>query len=175
LFSVDDGIIALKLKKYMRALLLALLGTCMVLGSYAQSNKEDVDLIQAMYGKEKKTIVADFIVFPDDTKKAAFWKLYDDYEAQRKAYGQKRIAILEKYANAYETMDDKSGDEIIRETIRLQKDVDGLIAGYYEKIRKGVGGKQAGQFFQIESYFLSATRLVILENIPFIGELDIKK
>lgn len=159
----------------MRAFLLAMAVVFMNLGSNAQSNKEDIDLIQAMYGKEKKTIVAEFITFSDDAKKTAFWKLYDDYEAQRKAYGQKRIAILEKYANSYESMDDKSGDEIIKETIRLQKDVDGLIAGYYEKIRKGVGGKQAGQFFQIESYFLSATRLLILENIPFIGELDIKK
>lgn len=158
----------------MKSFLFALLGLCMFLGSNAQSNKEDVDLIQALYGKEKKAIVAEFISIADDAKKAEFWKLYDAYESQRKEFGKKRIAILEKYASGYETMDDNSGDAIIKETIKQQKSVDALVATYYEKIKKSVGGKQAGQFFQLETYLNSATRATILENIPFIGELDKK-
>jgi hypothetical protein len=62
---------------------------------FAQSNKEDIDLIQSIYGKEKKTIVADFIKL-EGAQKDAFWKLYDEYETKRKALGQKRVALLEK-------------------------------------------------------------------------------
>ncbi|HEX6192245.1 MAG TPA: hypothetical protein VFZ42_07770 [Chitinophagaceae bacterium] len=138
----------------------------------AQSNKEDVDMIQAMYGKEKKAIVAEFIMPPDDAKKKAFWNLYDKYETERKALGKKRIALLEKYANAYSSIDDKTTDAIMLQTMSLQKSVDGLITTYYSKIKSSVGVKQAAQFYQLESYLLSATRIYVLGNIPFIDELE---
>ena len=143
-----------------------------LLSSFAQTNKEDIDLVQAIYGKEKKAIVYNFIVPTDDAKKAAFQGLYDAYETERKSLGRQRIALLEKYASVYGNMDDKATDDVMMQTMELQKKVDGIITTYYDKIKKSVGLKEAGQFYQIESYLLSATRIYILGNIPFIGELE---
>ena len=140
--------------------------------AFAQSNKEDIEMIQAMYGKDKKALVAEFITPADQAKKAAFWNLYDKYETERKGLGKKRIALLEKYAKAYSTIDDKSTDEVMTQTMSLQKSVDGLIVKYYGEIKKSVGVKEAAQFYQLESFLLSATRIYILGNIPFIGELE---
>jgi len=140
--------------------------------SFAQTNKEDIDLVQAIYGKEKKAIVYNFIVPTDSAKTAAFRGLYDAYETERKSLGQQRIALLEKYASVYGNMDDKATDDVMMQTMELQKKVDGIITTYYDKIKKSVGLKEAGQFYQIESYLLSATRIYILGNIPFIGELE---
>jgi len=157
----------------MKHLMLLCIGTFIFLSSYAQSNKEDVDMIQAMYGKQKKEIAAEFIILPD-AKKDAFWKIYDDYETERKALGKQRISLLEKYANAYDTLGDKSTDAIIKQTIALQKSTDALIGKYYDKIMKTVGVKPAAQFYQLESYLLSVIRAYIMSNIPFIGELEKK-
>jgi len=157
----------------MKHLMLLCIGTFIFLSSYAQSNKEDVDMIQAMYGKQKKEIAAEFIILPD-AKKDAFWKIYDDYEAERKALGKKRINLIEKYANAYDTLTDKSTDAIIKETIAMQKSTDALIAKYYDKISKSVSVKPAAQFYQLEYYLLSMVRTEILTQIPFIGELGKK-
>ena len=156
----------------MKRLFLFCLGTVCFFFANAQSNKEDIEMIQAIYGKEKKAIVADFIMPADSAKKAAFWKLYDSYETERKLFGQKRIALLEKYVNGYNSFDDKSTDEMMKETMALQKSVDGLIGTYYEKIKKAVGVKQASQFFQIEAYLLSAIRVYLMGNIPFINDLE---
>jgi len=139
--------------------------------AFAQSNKEDVDFIQSIYGKEKKTIVADFIKL-EGAQKDAFWALYDEYETKRKDLGKKRIALLEKYANNYGTMDDATTTQIINETISLGAQTDKLIATYHKKMVKASGAKAAAQFFQLESYLLSVIRANILESIPFIGELD---
>lgn len=136
----------------------------------AQSNKEDVDFIQSIYGKEKKMIVADFIKL-EGTQKDAFWKVYDEYEAKRKELGQKRIALLERYANNYMTLDDAATSQIIKETAALGLQTDKLISTYHKKLEKAAGVKAAAQFFQLESYFLSAIRTAIFESIPFIGEL----
>ena len=137
----------------------------------AQSNKEDVDFIQSIYGKEKKTIVAEFIKL-ESSQSAAFWKLYDEYETQRKELGKQRITLLEKYANSYANMDDATTDQITKDMISLGAKTDKLINTYYGKMKKAAGVKPAAQFVQIEAYFLSVIRASIFENIPLIGELN---
>jgi hypothetical protein len=138
--------------------------------SYAQSNKEDVDVIQAIYGKEKKAIVADFVEL-DESKKDAFWKIYDEYEGKRKELGKKRIALLEQYANNYLTLDDATTSKLIKDIAALGVQTDKLISTYHLKLEKAAGVKPAAQFFQLEAYFLSSVRVAIFESIPFIGEL----
>lgn len=138
---------------------------------FAQSNKEDVDFIQSIYGKEKKEIVAGFIKL-EGAQKDTFWKLYDEYETQRKDLGKQRVALLERYASSYMTIDDATTDQIMKDMMALGFKTDKLINTYYSKIKKASGVKAAAQFVQIEAYLLSAVRATIMENIPFIGELD---
>lgn len=159
----------------MKSFLLITITVFLTVVSQAQSNKEDVDLIQAIYGMEKKSLVAEFIPIQDEAKKQAFWKLYDDYEIKRKALGQRRINLLENYVNAYAQLDDKTTDDLVKENISIQKSVDGLIGTYYKKIRGAVGSKPAAAFYQLEGYLLGATRMTIFDNIPFIGELEKKR
>lgn len=140
---------------------------------FAQSNKEEVDLVQAVFGKNKKDMVAEFIKL-EGAQKDAFWLAYDEYEVKRKELGKKRIALLDKYATNYATLDDTSTDKIIKEIITLQTQTDKLIATYYTKIKKGSGVKAAAQFYQFENYILGKIRSMIMENIPLIGELDNK-
>jgi hypothetical protein len=130
-------------------------------------------MVQAVFGKEKKDMVALFIKL-EGAQKDAFWLAYDEYEAKRKELGQKRIALLNKYATKYATLDDASTDGIVKEMIELQTQTDKLISTYYTKIKKGSGAKPAAQFYQIENYILSKLRSTIMENIPIIGELDNK-
>lgn len=139
--------------------------------SLAQSNKEDVDFIQSIYGKEKKEIVAGFIKL-EGAQKDAFWKLYDEYETQRKELGKQRISLLERYANSYATLDDATTDKLMLDMMALGAKTDKLAKTYYGKIKKASGVKAAAQFIQLESYLTSMVRATIFENIPFIGELD---
>ena len=143
----------------------------MSFAGFAQSNKEDVDFIQSIYGKEKKAIVAEFINL-EGAQKDAFWKLYDEYETQRKALGKQRISLLERYANSYMTLDDATTDKLVKDMVSLSAKNDKLIGTYYGKMKKASGVKAAAQFTQLEFYLLSVIRANIMENIPFIGELN---
>ena len=136
-----------------------------------QSNAEEVEYFQAIFGSEKKSVVAAFVKLEGDPKEA-FWTTYDQYETERKTLGKNRVALLEKYAETYEGMTDEQTDEIIAAMIKQGKSVNKLIDSNYKKIKKVSGSKAAAQFFQLEHYFLAAIRLSILENIPVIGELD---
>jgi hypothetical protein len=139
--------------------------------TFAQTYNEEIDMLQAMYGKQKKEIVAEFIN-PQGTQADAFWALYDQYEAERKIIGVQRINLIGIYAEYYNNLDDGGTDVLVKEMLKLVKSNDGLIEKYYGKLKKKAGTKAAAQFVQIEHYLLSTIRAGILEEIPFIGELE---
>jgi hypothetical protein len=133
----------------------------------AQSNAEEIDLIQAAFGMEKKAVVADFVK-PSESQKGAFWKLYDEYETQRKILGKQRIDLLNQYAIQYSTMTSEQADEWTNKVMDLQKETDDLIKVYYKKIKAISDGIVATQFYQIENYILAGIRAKILNEIPFV-------
>jgi hypothetical protein len=139
----------------------------MVSFASAQSNKEEVDLMQAAFGMDKKDAVAEFVK-PSENQKAAFWKLYDEYETQRKELGKQRIGLLKQYADQYKTMTGEQADAWTKKVMDLQKKTDNLLTTYYGKIRTATDGIVALQFYQMENYILAVLRAEILDNIPFV-------
>jgi hypothetical protein len=135
--------------------------------AYTQSNKEEIDLIQAAFGMEKKAIVADFVQ-PTDAQKDAFWALYDEYETKRKELGKERIELLAQYAEQYLKMTSEQADEWTKKVMDLQSKTDKLIATYYEKVKGVTDGVVATQFYQIENYILSMIRMQVLQEVPFL-------
>jgi hypothetical protein len=133
----------------------------------AQSNKEEIDLLQAAFGMDKKEAVAEFVK-PSETQKAAFWKLYDEYETQRKDLGKQRIELLKQYADQYKTMTGEQADAWTKKVMELQKKTDNLITTYYTKVRTATDGIVALQFYQMENYILSVIRAQLLDQIPFV-------
>lgn len=138
----------------------------------AQLTKDDVNLVQAMYGKDKRDIMQEYLKFNDSTSANAFWKLYDSYETERKKLGQDFIAILQEYAENYENLDDKKADELITKVSANNIAFENLYMKYYKKMKPVVGGLKASQFLQLEAYLRSAIKTAVLDEIPFIGEID---
>ncbi len=151
------------MKKYI------LIITALFLTSFAwsQSNKEEIDLVQAAFGMDKKAAVADFVK-PSALQKDAFWKLYDEYETQRKELGKQRIELLKQYADHYLDMTPAQADAWTIKVIALQKKTDNLIVTYYGKIKLVSNAIVATQFYQIEYFILTGIRMKLLQNVPFV-------
>ena len=151
----------------MKKIALLLVAMTIAFVTYSQSNKEEVDLVQAAFGMEKKAVVASFVQ-PTDLQKDAFWQQYDAYEAERKEFGKKRIQLLEQYSKQYNSMTEEQADVWTNEVIKLQTATDKLIATYYNKIKKVTSPIVATQFYQIENYILTGIRMEILDGVPFL-------
>jgi hypothetical protein len=136
----------------------------------AQSNTEEVDLLQSVFGMEKKAFVAEFIQLEGE-KATAFWALYDEYEINRKELGKRRLDLLNAYVENYDSSDEAATNEILQESMTLKAGTDNLITSYTKKMKKEVDVKTATQFFQIEGYILSKIRVEILENIPVLSNM----
>ena len=135
--------------------------------AYSQSDKEEIDLMQAAFGMDKKAVVAEFVK-PSPAEKDAFWKLYDEYEVKRKELGKQRIELLKQYADKYLTMTGVDAEAWTKQVMQLQKKTDKLTAEYYSKVLKVTDGVVATQFYQIENYILMAIRAQVLSQVPFL-------
>jgi hypothetical protein len=138
---------------------------------FAQSNQEELDYVQSIFGMEKKAIVSEFIEL-DGAAADAFWVIYDQYETERKALGQNRFSLLNDYVDNYENMSDDKIDELAKRSMKQVKGDEDLRYKYFNKLKKAAGPEAAAQFYQIEGYFNAAIRMSILESIPFLGQLD---
>lgn len=133
----------------------------------AQSNKEEVDMIQSIFGMEKKALVADFMNL-EGAKADSFWKLYDEYETKRKDLGKKRIDLWEQYINNYEGMSSEVADKWMADVLKLGSNTDKLLVDYYKRIKKVTDPITALKFWHVETYILTSIRQAISSELPFV-------
>ncbi|MCP9200744.1 hypothetical protein MKO06_12555 [Gramella sp. GC03-9] len=136
------------------------------LSTIAQVSPEEVEYIQSIFGMEKRAAVKEMMTLSSNSD--GFWKLYDEYEVERKDLGKERISLLEKYANNYDNMSNENVDQLIRESMDLSTKTDKLINKYYKKIKNEAGSVPAAQFYQLEHYLLSEIRASILGEMELI-------
>lgn len=156
----------------MKRILLAFTLATGCLVSYGQSPyKEDLEIIQSMFKKEKAELVKQYMAIPVE-QDAAFWDVYDKYEEARKSLGTQKAALIKEYADNYETLDDKKASELMAKKLKIAGEYNKLQKKYFDAFSKAVGGRQAAKLMQLEDYLENNIRLFIQDNIPFIDELD---
>lgn len=144
-------------------------------GVFAQStNKEDLDVIQGLYGKSKKELAVAYMAIPE-AQAPAFWKIYDEFEAERKALGKAKVTVIEDYATNYENLTDAKADELAKASLKNNMDYQKLFSKYYDKYKKAVGAINAAKIIQFENYMQTTVQSEIQEAIPFIGEMEATK
>ncbi|MRR21374.1 hypothetical protein EG830_00120 [bacterium] len=149
----------------MKKITLLLLAVFTFAFANAQSNKEEIDLMQSIFGMEKKAMVSEFVTV-DPAQADAFWAIYDEYEVARKELAVTRIKLFDQYVSNYDNLTAEAADKWTAEVISLSKATDKLIITYYKKIKKATNPVVALQFYQIEGYILSAIRVSVLEVLP---------
>jgi len=138
----------------------------------AQSSaKDDVAIIQSLYGKEKTELVNIFMDLSGD-EKTAFQPIYDGYEEERKALGREKMRIIDQYAASYDNMTDEKADALAKATLKNNMDFEKLYSKTYNKTKKVLGATKAAKFIQVEIYLQTAIRLEIQDAIPFIDNLE---
>ena len=138
----------------------------------AQMTQDDVNLVQAMYGKSKRDLMDAYMTFSDTAKGNKFWKIYDNYEAERKKLGQQYLGIIQDYAKNYSTLNDTKADQLVMRMSANNVAFENLYKKYYAQLKPAVGALKASQFLQLENYLRSSVKINIMDQIPFVGEID---
>ncbi len=138
------------------------------------ASQEEVQMYQALFGKEKKQLVGDLIKLNPE-QSAKFWPIYDKYEIERKALGKERIDLVTNLADAYSSMSPVKADAVVKQTITLRNNQEKVLNKYYKSMKSAVGSEKAFEFYQFETYLLTEIRGAVMEQIPLNSQFkDVK-
>lgn len=148
----------------MKKLSLLFITILFVTVGFSQTYNDDLELIQSLYGMEKKEVVDEFVEL-DPNEEGAFWELYAEYETKRKEIGKKKYAVLWNYVNDYGTIRAEDAERIMNEILPLRIESDKLVRNYYKKVKTKTDAVVAMQFYQIENYLDVLVRTELLEEL----------
>jgi hypothetical protein len=153
----------------MKKILLSLFMAGFALAASAQTLKEELQYIQEIWGKEKKSLVNEAIKLNGEQANK-FWPIYDEYQVERQKFGQKRLEAIKMYSDNFETMTDAKAEEITKMVLDNNLALDKLQAKYYKKMAKAVGAIKATQFLQLESYIDAQIKAELSDALPFFPD-----
>jgi hypothetical protein len=148
------------MKKITIAFVIFLFGSPMLFAQHTET-----ELVRSAFKLDKKAKVADFMQLPDSSA-AKFWPIYNRYETERSAIGDRKIKLLDQYAAAYKKMDAATAEKLWKESASIQKAEAGLREKYAGIIKKQISGSAALNFYMIEDYINTAVKLELYNSIP---------
>ncbi len=143
-------------------------------GLKAQTNAEEITMVQSIYGMEKRELIAKHMKL-NASQAQQFWQLYDEYEIQRKEIGQKRKDNIISYADKYDQLTNDEADKLIKTSFEVNLSFIQLWEVTYKKMAKSMTPVIAAQFIQAEMFIENMVRQELSLDIPLIGEIELKK
>ncbi len=132
---------------------------------FSQTTKDELNIAQEIFGMGKKAMVHNFVELPADN---VFWTIYEEYETERKAFGDKTYNLLLEYAGNYVNYSDARLETIMSNSMKIRKGQDKLMTKYYKRIKKECGVKTASQFYMVQRFFDSTVRAHLLGQMPIL-------
>src|SRR5262249_44931846 len=126
-----------------------------------------MELLRTDVRKQKTNIMGQVMQFDTD-EASKFWPIYNEYDAELTRIGDKKVAMIKKYADNFGNMTDEIADELIRDAIQIDQQRHDLKVKYYERMKGALGGMTAARFLQVENQLLMLIDLQVASSLPVI-------
>src|SRR4029077_11372277 len=85
------------------------------------------------------------------SESAAFWPIYDEYEAKVKKLDDRFLVLVNQYAEKYDSLADTDATAMLKEKMDIEKERLDLKQSYTKKFAKVLSPKKALRYAQLES------------------------
>jgi len=135
--------------------------------SMAQDFKDELEVIQSVWGKNKKALTQDFLQLSPE-QAAAFGPVYDGYLEARKKITQVRGEAMEAFAAKNAQLDDATAKDMVTKLMKNNSNLASLQSKTFKKLSKVLSPAKAAQWWQLESYIDAEIRAAILGELPLL-------
>ena len=118
-------------------------------------------------GQDRRNIVRANMLLTE-TESARFWPLYDQYRAERRKIGDRRVRLITDFLAQKNSMSEDEAKALAMEDFAIEKDTSELKAKWYEKMTKVLSERTVARFFHIDGKLDAAADLALAANIPLI-------
>lgn len=149
----------------MKRLLFALVFVLATNIGYAQDAY--IKLLRSDVKTRKAAIIANVMQFTREESKT-FWPIYREYDVELSKIGDARIALIEDYAQHYETITDDKARELVQRALKLEEKRNKLKKKYFKRFDRVLPSKTVAKFFQLENQINLLIDLQIASELPLI-------
>ena len=133
------------------------------------SEKANVDVLLSAIRANRKALVAVNLKMTDE-EAAKFWPVYDSYQKEMNALGDRLVALLGDYGKNFKDMSDDKAMKILDEYLNIEAERVKVRRAYVEQFAKVLPGRKVGRFYQIENKMDAVIRYEMAKTIPVVEE-----
>ena len=126
-----------------------------------------IELARADIKTQKALLVAANLPLTED-EAVEFWPLHREYETQLSKLNDQKLALIQRYAQTYESMTDKEAVGLAKGSFDLEEKKTDLKRKYFKKFQKVMPAAKAARFFQIENQLNMVLDLQVAASLPLI-------
>jgi hypothetical protein len=138
-------------------------------GSTPTATDQDIQLLREDIRSEKKQLVAANMQLTD-AEAAKFWPVYDAYTVENTKIGDTRLALINEYAQTYDTMTDAQAKSLVKRSEGVDQQTVALRAQWMPKFEAVLPGKKAALFYQLDRRIQLLLDLQLASGIPMVKQ-----
>ena len=140
-----------------------------VLSPTAVQPGADLDIVKYVVTQGRRRVFENAMKL-NKQESEIFWTVYAEYEQEHGQVDQKGMKLLETYLKNVSVFTNEQSIQFTDELTTLQQETIALRAKYFRILSEKLSGVTAARFYQVDDYVTAATKLDLLDNLPFIGE-----
>jgi hypothetical protein len=133
-----------------------------------ESQSEQSILLDTIRANRKALVAVNLGL--SDEQGAKFWPLYDQYQKELNAAGDRVLAVVEDYSKSYRDLSDDKASKLMADYLAAEADRIKVRTSYLPQFEKILPGKAVARFYQIENKMDAILRYELAANIPVIDE-----
>lgn len=137
------------------------------LGAFSQTDNDYLELARDVLKTEKKAAIAEVMQL-NDAESTPFWELYNEYQGKLYLVQNKRIAIIQDFADNFEQLTDEKADALWLGAMQYNQELLKLEKMYYKKFKKILPAGKAARFFQAENKIETMIDAQLALELPMI-------
>ncbi|MGH7786828.1 MAG: hypothetical protein ACRERC_08170 [Candidatus Binatia bacterium] len=125
-------------------------------------------LLDTIRANRKDLIAVNLNLSADEGAK--FWPLYDRYQAEISATGDRAVAIVEDYTTNFRDLSNDKALQLMGDYLAAEADRVAVRRTYLPEFAKVLPGRTVARFYQIENKMDAIIRYDLAATIPVIDE-----
>jgi hypothetical protein len=138
-------------------------------GHAGEADEASLQILVATLHANKKALV-DVNLQLTDAEAAAFWPVYDRYQAELDAVQARLLQVIEAYTAAFGNMTHENANTLVNDYLGVQRDRVAVRRKYLEPITQALPGRKVMRFYQIENKVDAVMRYELAKTIPVVEQ-----
>jgi hypothetical protein len=128
---------------------------------------DNMNLVREKLRADKKLLVAENMRMTE-TEAAAFWPVYEAFQADLGKLSDNAVTLVSFYANNYRSMTDTAATRMLDQFLALERDRAALLQSYRPKFGAVLPPVKVARYYQIENKIRAVLNYELAKGIPMM-------